>query len=371
MKYYLIAGETSGDLHASNLIKSLKGIDPTAQIRGLAGEMAEAQGCELLMHYREISFMGIVEVLANLKTITKAINLCKKDIEEWKPDAIIFIDFAGFNLRLAKYTKNLGIKNIYYVSPKIWAWQEKRGHTIKRLIDKMFVILPFEEAFYKAKFNYPVKYVGNPVSDAVRSFEPNPNFKKENGLSDLPILAVLPGSRKQEIEGMLHFMLSVIPPYLKDFQFVVAAVPSLPSKYYEGFKRHENIKVVYGQTYDLLSCAHGAMVTSGTATLETALFNVPQLVCYKMHPLTYVIVKALVNIKYISLPNLIADKPIIKELIQGDFNPSNLMVELDKVLLNENYRAGQKAGYAEVKTILGDHFASETTAQEIVAYLNE
>lgn len=371
MRYYIIAGETSGDLHASNLIKALKKHDPEASFRGFGGDYSQEAGLDLAMHYREISYMGFVEVLTHLHVFRRAVAFCKADILSWKPDVIITIDFAGFNLRIAQFAKDHGIPTYYYISPKIWAWQESRGHKIKRVVDRMFTILPFEQQFYKNKFGFGVEYVGNPVADAVANFRPNPNFFKDNQLLDRPIIAVLPGSRRQEIEEMLHFMISIIPPYLRDYQFVVAALPHLPQKYYEGFRRHESIKIVYGQAYDVLANARAAIVTSGTATLETALFEVPQVVCYKTNPVTYMIAKMLVKVKHISLPNLIVNREMVRELIQDQFNPSNLMVELDRVLKDGPFREQQLAGYRQLKEIIGQPGASNRAAELMVKYLKE
>jgi lipid-A-disaccharide synthase len=368
MKYYIIAGERSGDLHASNLIKSLKKEDPNAHIRCWGGELSQAAGGELVMHYEKLAFMGFLEVLTNLTTIRKALKFCEQDILAYKPDVVILVDYAGFNLRMAAFTKAHGIKTYYYISPKIWAWNQSRANKIKRLIDKMFVILPFEKEFYK-KFDYEVDYVGNPVCDSVAEFKPNPDFRKQNGLDDRPIIAVLPGSRKQEIEQMLHYMVSIVPGF-GNYQFVVAAVPNLPKKYYEQFRRNI-VTVVYDQTYDLLSQAKAALVTSGTATLETAMFGVPQVVCYKGNFITYVIARSLIKVKYISLVNLIADKEVVKELIQDDFTPSNLMTELRGLLEDKSLIDKQLHEYQKLKNILGEAGASEKTAKLMVSYLNE
>ncbi|SDL04984.1 lipid-A-disaccharide synthase [Catalinimonas alkaloidigena] len=368
MRYYIIAGERSGDLHASNLIRSLQEQDPEATLRGWGGDYMENAGCELVRHYKDLAFMGFTEVLLHLNTFRKALQACKDDIQQWQPDVVILVDFSGFNLRIARFVKTLGIPVFYYISPKIWAWNQKRVHMIRAVVDRMFVILPFEKDFY-GSFDYNVDYVGNPLCDAIRQFEPNPNFREENGLDERPIIAVLPGSRAQEIERTIHFMVSVLPPFM-DYQFVIAAVTSLPRSVYEPWRRN-NIRVVYDQTYDLLSQADVAMVTSGTATLETAMFNVPQVVCYKSSYPTYLIAKALIKVDYISLVNLIAGREVVKELIQDEFTPSNLMKELDRLLKNETYRQRVLEGYADIREKLGPPGASEKAARLMISYLKE
>lgn len=368
MKYYIIAGERSGDLHASNLVKAIKKEDSTAQIRGIGGEYLKSQGVDLLFDYEQISFMGFLEVFKNLSEIKKALTSCKSDLKKYNPDVLILVDFAGFNLRVAKFAKENNIKVYYYISPKIWAWNQSRANTIKALVDKMFVILPFEKEFYK-KFEYQVDYVGNPVYDAIASYKPNPEFKKEHGIFEKPIIAILPGSRKQEVQAMLHFMTSIIPSF-GNYQFVIAAVSNLPKSFYEPFAR-QGIKVVYDQTYDLLSNSQAAVVTSGTATLETALFEVPQVVCYRTSGFTYAIAKMLIKVKYISLVNLIAGEEVVKELIQKDFNPATLILELKKIIEPTECRQNQITGYKKVKSILGTSGASENTAKLMVEYLRK
>jgi lipid-A-disaccharide synthase len=366
MKYYIIAGERSGDLHASNLIKALRQEDPQAQIRCWGGELSQEAGGELVKHYEDLAFMGFVEVLSNLGTIRKALSFCKEDITAWKPDVVILVDYAGFNMRIARFAKEKGIKVYYYISPKVWAWNQSRANNIKKYVDKMFVILPFEKPFYK-QFDYEVDFVGNPIIDAISQFTPNPNFRADNKLDERPIIAILPGSRKQEVERTLHYMLSILPPFM-DYQFVVAAVPNLAQKYYEQFRRNE-IKIVYNQTYDLLANAHAALVTSGTATLETALFNVPQVVCYSTNYITYLIAKSMIKVKYISLVNLIADKPLVTELIQDDFNPSNIMKELEKITRNPDAREEMLQGYAALKEMMGEEGASLHAGKLMYKYL--
>jgi lipid-A-disaccharide synthase len=368
MRYYIIAGERSGDLHASNLIKAIKKEDAKAEVRGIGGELLATQGAQLLFDYQQISFMGFLEVFSNLSNIKKAMKICKDDILAYKPDVLILVDFAGFNLRIAKFAKENNLKVFYYISPKIWAWNQSRAYKIKALVDRMFVILPFEKEFYK-KFDYEVDYVGNPLYDAIANFKKNDSFRKENGLNEKPIIAILPGSRKQEVESMLHYMVSIIPAF-KEYQFVIAAVTNLPKTFYEPFQK-QGIKIVYDQTYDLLTHAHVAAVTSGTATLETALFEVPQVVCYRTSTITYSIAKWLIKVKYISLVNLIADKEVVKELIQKDFVPTNLSKELKKLVEVGEFRTNQLEEYKRIKSILGSQGASEKTAQLMMKYLNE
>lgn len=369
MKYYIIAGERSGDLHASNLIKSLKKEDPEAQVRCWGGEYSQEAGGELVKHYNDLAFMGFVEVLSNLTTIRKALKFCKEDILSWKPDVVILVDYAGFNMRIAKFAKEQGFKVFYYISPKVWAWNQSRANKIKQYVDRMFVVMPFEKEFYK-KFDYNVDFVGNPVSDAIAQYQSNPNFRAENGLDSRPIIAILPGSRKQEVERMLYYMVSILPPFM-DHQFVVAAVPNLPKEYYEMFRRNGQVQIVYDQTYDLLANAEAALVTSGTATLETALFNVPQVVCYKGSFFTYLIARSLIKVKYISLVNLILDRPLVKELIQDDFTPANIMAELDKVLRDPVHREIVLTGYKELKKVMGSEGASEKAAGLMYKYLTQ
>lgn len=369
MKYYIIAGEPSGDLHASNLIKALKLEDPDADIRCWGGELSQQAGGTLVRHYRDIALMGFLEVVTHLGVILKALKFCKKDIAAWQPDVVILVDFAGFNMRIARWAKEHGFRTYYYIAPKVWAWNTGRVKSLKKYVDRIFSILPFEPAFFK-KHDCEVDYVGNPVNDSVHQFRLNPDFRKKYGLSDKPIIAVLPGSRKQEIEHMLAYMVAVYPPFIRDYQFVIAAVPHFPAKYYENFKRHEDIHIITSDTYNILANATAAVVTSGTATLETAMFEVPQVVVYKGSAASYLIARAVVKVKYISLPNLIADAPVLKELIQDDFNPPNLLAELKRILTPE-VQEFQKTKYQEIKSLLGHPGASNTTAKLMVKYLKE
>lgn len=364
MNYYIIAGEASGDLHASNLMKELKCTDAKAQFRCWGGDLMKEQGATIVKHYRDLAFMGFTEVLMNLRTIFKNIELCKKDISQNKPDVLILVDYPGFNLRIAEYAKTIGIKTFYYISPQVWAWKESRVHKIKRIVDKMFVILPFEKEFYQ-RYNYEVDFVGHPLLDAVQQFSLQHNSLSIN--SSKPIIALLPGSRKQEIATILPLMLSMQKHY-PDFQFVIAGAPSQHKEFYQTFIRNADVKIVFNQTYQLLQKAEAALVTSGTATLEAALFGVPEVVCYKGGAISYSIAKKLVKVKYISLVNLIMDKEIVKELIQNELNETNLKIELDK-LFNSNSRKNMLNDYAELKTKLGGSGASKKTAELMFSYL--
>jgi len=366
MKYYIIAGEASGDLHGSNLMKALYKEDPNAEIRFWGGDLMQNVGGTLVKHYRELAFMGFVEVLFHLKTILNNIKICKKDIVAYNPDVLIFIDYPGFNLRIAKWAKNLGFKTHYYISPQIWAWKESRITDIKQDIDKMYVILPFEKDFYEKKHHFPVEFVGHPLIDAVHSQIPIDEtvFRKEHQLNDKPIIAILPGSRKQEITKMLSVMLSVVDKF-PDYQFVIAGAPSQEFDFYKGFISNKNIKFVANKTYDLLRIASAALVTSGTATLETALFKVPEVVCYKGSWISYQIAKRIITLKYISLVNLIMDKEVVTELIQEECNSKRIYEELNKIM-EPNYRKALMEKYDVLEEKLGGIGASEKTAKLIV-----
>ena len=371
MKYYLIAGEASGDLHGANLMRALQQIDPKAEFRFWGGDRMEAVGGKLIKHYRDLAFMGFWEVVTNLRTILRNIDFCKRDITQFQPDALIFIDYPGFNMRIAKWAKEKGIPTHYYISPQIWAWKENRIKAIKRDVDAMYVILPFEKDFYEGKHQYPVHFVGHPLLDAIttRKEVSEEVFKRENGLDERPIIALLPGSRKQEIAKMLSVMLSVVGSY-HQYQFVIAGAPSLGYDFYKQFIKEENVHFVTGKTYDLLSHAHAALVTSGTATLETALFNVPEVVCYRGNWISYQIAKRVISLKYISLVNLIMDAPIVTELIQGELNTKNLKTELEK-LLNPEHRAKLLKDYKTLREKLGNEGASERTASLILNSLQK
>ena len=365
MKYYLIAGEASGDLHGANLMRALQQIDPKAAFRFWGGDRMEAVGGKLIKHYRDLAFMGFWEVVTNLRTILRNIDFCKRDITQFQPDMLIFIDYPGFNMRIAKWAKEQGIPTHYYISPQIWAWKENRIKAIKRDVDAMYVILPFEKDFYEGKHQYPVHFVGHPLLDAIaaRREVSQQVFVQENGLDERPIIALLPGSRKQEIAKMLSVMLSVVGSY-HEFQFVIAGAPSLGYDFYKQFIKEENVHFVSGKTYDLLSHAHAALVTSGTATLETALFRVPEVVCYRGNWISYQIAKRVISLKYISLVNLIMDAPVVTELIQGALNTRNLKAELDK-LLDPAYRERLLKDYQALRERLGNEGASQRTAQAI------
>lgn len=364
MKYYIIAGERSGDLHGSNLIKEIKNLDSETEFKGFGGDMMESAGCKLIQHYRIISFMGFLEVITHLPDIIKTMKKVKEDILSFKPDAVIVIDFAGFNLRIAKFCKENNIPVHYYISPKLWAWNTKRVRKVKKYVDRMYCILPFEKEFY-AKHNYKADFVGNPVFDSINNFKPNSKFLADNNLSAKPILAILPGSRRGEVENMLIYMLSLLPSF-PDHQFVVAGVTNLPREFYENFEDRANIKIIYEQTYDLLSHADAALVTSGTATLETALFKIPQVVCYKTSLISYIIGKLVVKVPFISLVNLIAGKKVVSELIQDTYNPRVLTQELNYVLSDEGRKQIQE-GYDLMHSKLHSGLsASKNTARLIV-----
>ena len=367
MKYYIIAGEASGDLHGSNLIKELKTVDHSAAIRCWGGDKMQAAGGELVKHYRELAFMGFTEVIMNLRTIFRNLAFCKEDILEYQPDSIILIDYPGFNLRIAKWAKEQGLKVIYYISPQVWAWKEGRVKMMKECIDKMLVILPFEKDYYKNKWNWDVEYVGHPLVEVVNSQKSMVNSEK---LSDKLIIALLPGSRKQEIMKKLPVMLEVSRSF-PGYQFFVAKAPGVEETFYdELLKSYSNVSYVSNQTYNLLMQAKAALVTSGTATLETALFGVPEVVCYKGSYLSYQIGRRLVKVKYISLVNLIMDKLVVKELIQDDMTVENLKHELQELLTNEELQVQLANDYAVLKKLLGEGGnASAKAAQSIVRFL--
>jgi lipid-A-disaccharide synthase len=365
MRYYLIAGEASGDLHGSNLIKALHRQDPHAEIRCWGGDRMQAAGATLVKHYRDLAFMGFVEVIKHLGTILNNIRFCKKDILAFKPDVLVFIDYPGFNMRIAEWAKKQGIKTVYYISPQVWAWKESRVHKIKRDVDKMLVILPFEVDFYK-KWQFPVTYVGHPLIQVVEEEKSNPT----NKLSAKPIIALLPGSRKQEIQVKLPAMLSVVNDF-PGYQFVVAQAPAQPDSLYTDIIGAANVQLANNQTYNLLKQSAAALVTSGTATLETALFGVPQVVCYKGNPISYQLAKRLIKVKYISLVNLIMDKPVVTELIQHELNHERIKEELQKLLSDTPQKQDLLKDYATLWHKLGDSNASEKAAAEIFSLVSD
>jgi lipid-A-disaccharide synthase len=369
MKYYIIAGEASGDLHGSNLMKELFLQDADAEIRFWGGDLMKTVGGTLVKHYKALAFMGFAEVIMNLKTILNNIKFCKNDIENFHPDVIIFIDYPGFNMRIAKWAKTRNIKTHYYISPQIWAWKESRIKDIKRDFDKLFVILPFEKDFYEKKHHFPVEFVGHPLIDAInnRTIISQEKFISENNLDQKPIIAILPGSRKQEISKMLSVMLSVVDEFT-DYQFVIAGAPSQEFEFYKQFLSNKNVKFISNKTYDLLSHATAALVTSGTATLETALFKVPEVVCYKGNWISYQIAKRLISLKYISLVNLIMDKMVVTELIQENCNKKTIKLELGKIL-NPANRQHLLEEYDILESKLGGIGASRKTAKLMIADL--
>ena len=370
MKYYIIAGEASGDLHGSNLIRALKRTDSSAAFRAWGGDMMQDAGADIVKHYRDLAFMGFVEVVMNLRTILSNLTFCKEDILRYKPDALILIDYPGFNLRIAKWAKEQGLKIIYYISPQVWAWKENRVKTIKQCVDKMLVILPFEKDFYK-KWHYEVTYVGHPLVEVIDDYKKTPaDANSELYRIQKPVIALLPGSRKQEILKKLPVMLEVSKQF-SDYQFVVAKAPGQEDSFYEALlAAYTNVQSVSGKTYDLLRHAKAALVTSGTATLETALFAVPEVVCYKGSPISYAIAKRVIKIKYISLVNLIMDKPVVKELIQHELTVTNAAKELNDILNNPERKLQLASDYKQLHDILsqGGH-ASDNAAKAISSFL--
>ncbi len=371
MKYYVIAGEASGDLHASNLIEGLKNYDSSAVFRGWGGDLMISKEVEVVKHISQLAFFGISEVITNLKTISNNFKFCKQDILSFSPDVLILVDYPGFNLRIAKFAKSKGIKVFYYISPTIWAWHQSRIEVIKKCVNKMFVILPFEKDFYK-KFNVDVEFEGHPLLDAIENEKNNflsfNEFCGKYELSNKPIIALLPGSRKNEIKKKLPLMLNVIP-HFNEYQFVIAGAPSVSIDFYKQFTNSTNIKIIFGKTYQLLKVANSAIVTSGTATLETALFNIPQVVCYKTSFLTYFIAKLFVKVKYISLVNIILNKEAITELIQNKLTISNLVKEL--TLITKGSKREQILNdYNKLNKLIGKVGASQRIAKQMINLLN-
>jgi lipid-A-disaccharide synthase len=364
VKYYIISGEASGDLQCSQLIHALKNLDSEGDFRAWGGDLMQKEGAVLVKHYRELAFMGFWEVVSHLPTILKNISFCKKDILRYMPDVIIYVDYPGFNLRIAKWAKNRGFKNHYYISPQVWAWKENRIKQMKATLDSLYVILPFEKNYFEQKHNFPVHYVGHPLMDQLSKYSRDPKFCKKNNLTPKkPIIALLPGSRVQEIRKMLP-LFNKIAAKFKKFQFVVAGAPGIDPKEYNKFMKSNSLNFVHEKTYQLLLNSCAALVTSGTATLETALLNIPQLVCYKCSPITYWIGKKVIKLKYISLVNLILEKEAVVELIQNDCTYEKLVVELE-TLLQKNSLEKMNQNYIILKEKIGGSGASEKTAKLI------
>ena len=372
MKYYIIAGEASGDLHGSNLMKAILRNDPQAEIRFWGGDLMQSVGGTLVKHIRDLAFMGFVEVVANLRTVLKNIALCKKDIVDFHPDAVIFIDYPGFNLKIAKFTHAQGFKNFYYISPQVWAWKKGRIKTMRKVLDMMYVILPFEKPFYDRNNVHNVEFVGHPLLDAIAEFDKNAqladDFRSRNGLDQRPIIALMPGSRKMELRKMMPDMCHLAAQH-PEYQFVIAGMRLLGSSMYTPYIHSDNVSIVYDQTYPLLKTAFAGVITSGTATLEAALFDLPLVVCYKANALSVFIAKRFAKVNYISLVNLIADKPVVKELIQNDLNANDLESEFRKITVDESYRQNLQHEYDLLKEQLGGVGASQRTVNSILNYL--
>ena len=372
MKYYIIAGEASGDLHGSNLMKAILRSDPQAEIRFWGGDLMQSVGGTLVKHIRDLAFMGFVEVVANLRTVLKNIALCKKDIVEFHPDAVIFIDYPGFNLKIAKFTHAQGFKNLYYISPQVWAWKKGRIKTMRKVLDMMYVILPFEKPFYDRNNVQNVEFVGHPLLDAIAEFDKNAqladDFRTRNGLDERPIIALMPGSRKMELRKMMPDMCHLAAQH-PEYQFVIAGMKLLGSSMYTPYIHSDNVSIVYDQTYPLLKTAFAGVITSGTATLEAALFDLPLVVCYKANALSVFIAKRFAKVNYISLVNLIADKPVVKELIQNDLNANDLESEFKKITVDESYRQNLQHEYDLLKEQLGGAGASQRTVNSMLNYL--
>jgi lipid-A-disaccharide synthase len=366
MRYYIIAGEASGDLHASNLIKELNRLDPSSDVRGWGGDLMEREGVQLVKHYRELAFMGFTEVLLNIRTILRNIKLCTSDLLNFKPDVLILVDYPGFNLRIAEFAKKHNIRVVYYISPQLWAWHQRRVHKVKKLVDRMFVILPFEKEFY-TKFDFEVEFVGHPLLDAIEQRNRDKRISNTH-VTEKKTIALIPGSRKQEISVMLPVMLEAAKQF-SDCKVVIAGAPSVSRTFYEKLAWDSKVEIIENSTYALLEMADVACVTSGTATLETALFNVPQVVCYKGNIISYQIARLLIKVGYISLVNLILNRVIVKELIQGEMTSANLTSEMQKLLYNQDYRSRMMADYKQLREKLGGPGASLNTAIGIIRFL--
>ncbi len=370
MKYYIIAGEASGDLHGSNLIRELKQLDPSAEFRCYGGDLMKREGAFIIKHISDLDFMGFWEILIHLRRILGFIKECKQDILQWQPDALILIDYPGFNLRIAEFGRKQRIPVLYYVSPQLWAWKQGRIYKIKRNIDRLFVILPFEKEFY-ARFGYEVDFVGHPLLDAMENLPHKSDqlFRKNNALPDKPVIAMLPGSRKQEIRRILPEMIKLVPAFGGTHQFIVAGTQAVSHDFYKKLMGKDPLPVIYDRTYDLLIHAECALITSGTATLEAALLHVPQVVCYKANPISFFIAKNLVRLKYISLVNLILNREVVKELIQKEMNQINLTHHLNLLLYDTKKREQILRDYVELTQKLGGRGASKTTAELIIKHL--
>ncbi len=355
MKYYILTGEASGDLHASNLVKALRKVDADAEFRAWGGDRLEEAGVTPVKHIRDLAFMGFVEVAANIRTVLRNFSFCRRDILEFKPDVLILVDYPGFNMRMAEWAKKQGLKTVYYITPQVWAWKQKRAYTLGRISDLIITILPFEKEFF-SKFNVDAHYVGHPLLDALNDL---PSTQKIKGQ-----VAILPGSRKMEIKNMLPIMLEAADRF-PDLRFVIAGAPALDYSYYRAFLKGRSIPVIFGETYRLVAESEAAWVTSGTATLETALLGTPQAVCYRGNPISYRIVRRLIKVPYISLVNLILNRPLVREFIQYELTAENLHAEMLKILQREDYRSQIEAGYEELRQILGGSGASQRAADLI------
>lgn len=367
MKYYIIAGEASGDLHAAFLIKEIKQRDPNARFRVWGGDNMHEEGAFVVKHIKDLSFMGFVEVLANIRTIIYNIKFCKKDILFYQPDCVIFVDYPGFNLRMAAFCHKKGLKTIYYISPKVWAWKKRRIVLMKKVLTKLFVVFPFEVEFFK-KHNFDVEYYGNPLLDEIQAynqFQDNAEFLEQYKLGEKPIVALLPGSREQEIKALLPIQVSLAEKY-PDFDFVVAGMKTHKESFYSNLIGDAPVHIIYDHVYPLLNVSYCAVVCSGTATLETALFNVPEVVCYKANPISFAIGKRLVKLKYISLVNLILNRQAVVELLQSNWNEDSLEKEFRKIAYDARYRAEMEMNYSNLRTILGSAGASKKIAKRIV-----
>ncbi|MBR3938932.1 MAG: lipid-A-disaccharide synthase [Bacteroidales bacterium] len=371
MKYYIISGEASGDLHGSNLMKAIYRQDPNAEIRFWGGDLMQSVGGTMVKHIRDLAIMGFVEVVAHLRTVLANIKLCKQDILAFNPDAVIFIDYPGFNLRIAKFTHSHGFKNFYYISPQVWAWKKGRIKTMRKVLDKMFVILPFEKSFYDKNNVSNVDYVGHPLLDAVADFKSvnkEDDFRKQHNLDDRPIIALMPGSRKMELRKMMPTMADLASRH-PEYNFVIAGMTLLGDSFYKPFLTSENVTLVYNQTYLLLQSAFAGVITSGTATLEAALFHLPQVVCYRANAFTVALAKRFAKVNYISLVNLIADKPVVRELIQKDLNKNTLETEFSKITKDKNNRMAMIAEYENIEKMLGSKGVSDKAVEAILKTL--